>query len=446
MHKHTVLRLVTLLLAWAHTFPAIRHIGLFAAEPSLGEAWKGFGGGFAVALYLLPPAWQVRALVALWSRHRGLLVAGGWLLAIAHAVPASDHLPKWLAHPSWVDTWRGFGSAIAILWFVSPLPMQARFLRRFHAATTRLASMPSRVVEPMRRALAMRHIVAVSLGVSVFVAGWGVGCASTGASGSDTTEQGPLGDASVDGAGDDSGGAACTLCVTDKDCNGGVCAQFGSDIYCAPACPKGTECSSDRACTTVSSATGEQVDVCVPRGDVCGVAPGPTTGTDAGGPRPGSDGGGTPPPGNTCGALAGPTVSAHCSSCGSTHTCQPNGCYGGWWCNTQTNKCQAPPTSCTTADAGSAGSDAGVISVDAGGPVTGTIGNSGGSVSRLFFGVVGDTRPASINDTAAYPTQIITQIYTDLGAVAPMPPFVVTTGDYLFSSANGTEAAPQLDL
>jgi hypothetical protein len=94
---------------------------------------------------------------------------------------------------------------------------------------------------------------------------------------------------------------------------------------------------------------------------------------------------------------------------------------------------------------GSSGGSGGVP-VDAGGPVVGSIGASGGSISRLYFAVVGDTRPPVINDTKAYPSAVITKIYSDLEALSPRPPFAVTTGDYLFSTGNGTQAAPQLDM
>jgi Calcineurin-like phosphoesterase len=80
------------------------------------------------------------------------------------------------------------------------------------------------------------------------------------------------------------------------------------------------------------------------------------------------------------------------------------------------------------------------------GPVTGTIGVDGGSLSKLFFAVVGDTRPPIINDTRAYPTAVIGKIYADIEALSPRPHFAVSSGDYIFSTGNGTQAAPQFDL
>ncbi len=80
------------------------------------------------------------------------------------------------------------------------------------------------------------------------------------------------------------------------------------------------------------------------------------------------------------------------------------------------------------------------------GPVVGTVTGAGGSVSRLLFAVVGDTRPAMINDTAGYPSSVITGIYNDLAALNPEPSFVVTTGDYQFASPNSAECAVQVGL
>jgi hypothetical protein len=76
----------------------------------------------------------------------------------------------------------------------------------------------------------------------------------------------------------------------------------------------------------------------------------------------------------------------------------------------------------------------------------GSVGASGGSVSRLYFAVVGDTRPANEDDTAGYPTAVITQIYGALGAISPSPTFAVATGDYQFASPTGAEGAAQIDL
>jgi hypothetical protein len=59
---------------------------------------------------------------------------------------------------------------------------------------------------------------------------------------------------------------------------------------------------------------------------------------------------------------------------------------------------------------------------------------------------VGDTRPANEDDTAGYPTSVITTIYTDLAQMTPMPQMVVSTGDYQFAAPAGNEGANQLAL
>jgi hypothetical protein len=228
--------------------------------------------------------------------------------------------------------------------------------------------------------------------------------------------------APVEAGVEDDGGqsAACPACVTDGDCGGGVCAQLGSDSACAPACPNGNDCSSDRACVVATSVAGQQVSVCVPRTDECGLA----------GPDPDSG----PPPAQ-CPGLAPPATAASCASCTGQPNCQPNGCYGGWWCNTATNRCQSPPTNC-----GSNGP------FDGGAPVTGSVGANGGKLNRLYFAVIGDARPPSPDDTASYPTAIVTKIFQDIEALAPRPAFVISTGDYMFAAVGSPEANTQLDL
>jgi Calcineurin-like phosphoesterase len=64
----------------------------------------------------------------------------------------------------------------------------------------------------------------------------------------------------------------------------------------------------------------------------------------------------------------------------------------------------------------------------------------------LRFAVVGDTRPANLDDTAHYPTAIIQQIWSDVEAASPHPSFALSTGDYMFASTGGVEADAQLDL
>jgi len=227
--------------------------------------------------------------------------------------------------------------------------------------------------------------------------------------------------------------AVCPPCVTDNDCTGGgVCSQIGGDTYCAKTCPNGNECDSSHTCTTVTTATGDEAKVCVPNDNACGTAPQPPSG------------GGTQPPPSSCPGLADPNTKASCTSCSQyKQTCQANGCYGGWWCNEQTLKCQAPPTNCGGSDGGTT-FDGSVQTLDGG--VQSNIGSNGGTESTLYFAVIGDTRPAVIDDTSGYPTSTITKIWSDVNSLNPMPPFVVTTGDYMFASTSGTQQAPQLKL
>jgi hypothetical protein len=138
MRRSALLRAVTLTLAYAHTFPARKHVAAFLDTPSLSEGWKGFGALIAIAIYLLPPEVQARALVSLWHRHKRLLRVATGLLAAAHAVPALDHLPRFFDQGGWPDTWRGVGSAAAVLWFVTPVQLQAAAV----SALGRLLRMP----------------------------------------------------------------------------------------------------------------------------------------------------------------------------------------------------------------------------------------------------------------------------------------------------------------
>jgi hypothetical protein len=135
--RHTaLLRAATIVLAFVHTFPARKHLAAFVAHPSFTEGWEGFGAFAAIALYLLPVRTQARALGALWRERRGVLRVLAFLLALVHAVPAADHLPRFVALFDWSDGWRGLGSAAAVLWFLAPTPWQARVLLASSRACT----------------------------------------------------------------------------------------------------------------------------------------------------------------------------------------------------------------------------------------------------------------------------------------------------------------------
>ncbi len=59
---------------------------------------------------------------------------------------------------------------------------------------------------------------------------------------------------------------------------------------------------------------------------------------------------------------------------------------------------------------------------------------------------MGDTRPSFIDDTAGYPSDVITALFGDIQALGDRPPFVVSTGDYQFSSTTNGDSALQMDL
>lgn len=218
------------------------------------------------------------------------------------------------------------------------------------------------------------------------------------------------------GAGGDDAGA-CVACVTDKDCAGGSCVQLGGDAYCARACPANGACSGGATCAAVSSVSGDPVSVCAPTTGACAFAAGDASAEDG-----------------SCGTLVPPSGPAACTC--KAQSCQPNGCYGGWWCDTSTNKCVAPPLTCAALDAGPP--------FDAGPPPTGSVGANGGSLDRLMFAVVGDTRPPLLDDTKGYPTAIITRIFQDVQSTGA--PFAIATGDYMFAATSGGQASVQLGL
>jgi hypothetical protein len=144
------LRAGLIALAGLHSLPAQKHLTAFAAHPSLIEGWKGFGSAIAVVLYLLPLRLYVQGLGWLWANARRSLTLLGWTLAFAHAVPASDHLPRLLQEASFGDAWRGIGSALACAWFLMPLPFQGRAIRELYSAAR--FTTEGRIVERLKLA------------------------------------------------------------------------------------------------------------------------------------------------------------------------------------------------------------------------------------------------------------------------------------------------------
>ena len=129
-------------------------------------------------------------------------------------------------------------------------------------------------------------------------------------------------------------------------------------------------------------------------------------------------------------------------------SCAANHCAGGLSCHLTTNRCVLPLPGCQHApppqpvDAGvpPGGGGAGGGSGGAGGGPQG-VGPSGGVVSRLHFAVTGDTRPANCEDTAGYPTAIITGIAQAIKAKGAQ--FVVDEGDHMNVCNNSLAIATQ---
>lgn len=257
---------------------------------------------------------------------------------------------------------------------------------------------------------------------------------------------------------EDAGDSTCQPCVQSSDCGAtGACVQLGGSDTCVSRCPTGA-CPAGASCQPATAEDGTQVAVCIPSNG-CGGASCPAScpaGTECNPTTalcealpPGFDAG--QDGGTLCGTLREPAAPSTCRSCaGDAGACQANGCFGGWWCDEANSRCVRPPTSCGGGDAGPGPIDAGVR--DAGPPVSddaglvATIGSSGGTASRLYFAVVGDTRPPIVDDTPNYPTAVITGVYQAIEAMRPRPEFVVTTGDYMFARTTGTQGATQMGI
>jgi hypothetical protein len=77
----------------------------------------------------------------------------------------------------------------------------------------------------------------------------------------------------------------------------------------------------------------------------------------------------------------------------------------------------------------------------------GEVGPQGGKVARLLFAGVGDSRPPYEDDTGGYPVNVVSVLFSRIQALAPRVPFVIATGDYVFSSTGSrAQAEPQFDL
>ncbi len=274
----------------------------------------------------------------------------------------------------------------------------------------------------------------------------------------------------------------CNQCPAGTTCDEAdkTCKTNSSGGFDCSQCPAGTTCNTvTQSCDPVSTFNCSQC----PANTTCDQAdqtckPNTTNNGDGG-----SSGSGM------CGTYAGPDVSGtQCQSCSpggnasNGQPCQANGCYGGWYCDTSDNRCHSPPSNCGSSGNGDGGSgfqcsqcpanttcdtvtqtctpnsvgDGGTGDGGTGnplsGPVTGNVTDQGGTVSRLYFAVVGDTRPAnewkSSSDESSYPypSSIISTIYSDITSLSPQPSFVVATGDYMYADPTTNEGAKQIQL
>ncbi len=227
-------------------------------------------------------------------------------------------------------------------------------------------------------------------------------------------------------------GWTCVPCVQRADCGTSWCVQFAADTYCAVDCTN-SPCGDGLTCKLLTTESGESVKACVPAVETCSASGDPADAIAT----------------NSC-PYDPPGTASCCTGCGASGTCDPNGCFNGWFCNRDACKCVASPPAgaCAGADGFTApdiaDQDEGPADIQMLDIAPGALGPAGGEVPELYFAIVGDTRPALIEDTKAYPSAIAKKIWQGVQGAAP--PFTVTTGDYMFATAWGSQAAPQLDL
>jgi len=199
--------------------------------------------------------------------------------------------------------------------------------------------------------------------------------------------------ATQDAGGDALASVLCTPCTDSSQCgSGAACAQYAGGEYCGRLCTGQGDCGDGETCLPTAAEDGAEVSACVPSNGTCGE--------------------------NGCGS-----------------------CPQGTSCDLAAGSCMEPELD---AGANEPDEDDAGPEPDAGSGVG--VGPDGGKVHKLFFAIIGDTRPPGSNDTAHYPSAIITKIYEDIQTMSPRPQFVITTGDYMFASPAGNQGAKQMDL
>jgi hypothetical protein len=250
----------------------------------------------------------------------------------------------------------------------------------------------------------------------------------------------PAGTDALESAGTDAADAVtpwtCQPCVQRSDCGTNWCVQYAADTYCAADCTN-SPCATGLVCKLLVTESGESVKGCVPAVETCS-----NDGPDAESPdvvATATDAIST----STCG-YDGPNTPSCCTGCGANGTCQPNGCFNGWVCSVATCKCLKEVHAGACDDASVTPDTQTPEDVPTQDAAPGTLTAAGGTVPDLSFAIVGDTRPAFIEDTKGYPSAIAKKIWQ--GVQSTGVAFAVTTGDYMFASPWGSQGAPQLDL
>ena len=237
----------------------------------------------------------------------------------------------------------------------------------------------------------------------------------------------------------------CVPCVDRSTCGTGWCVQFAADSYCAADCTN-SACASGLSCELLTTESGDSVHACVPPVDTCSAGGGDVDASVGLDTAP-ADTAPADTVSGTCASLDGPETASCCKACTAGANCQANHCFGGWFCDPAACKCVPAPTGGACVDAVGGGDTVGGADAasgpDASDPQANDLTAAGGKLDALVFAIVGDTRPATIDGTASYPSAIAAKIWQ--GVQAHNVPFAVTTGDYLFATAWGSQGAPQLD-
>jgi hypothetical protein len=205
-------------------------------------------------------------------------------LAALHTLPLRHHFADWLSRPNLSDAWKAIGAAIAIALLAAPFKLQARMAQ--------LAWNRKGVLVTLALVLVVAHLVPAADHVPKLIAPPNVGDAWR----------------------------AIGSCA--------AVAWF--------AAPRGAQLALVRLLHRPALRLAHASVLLVVLSQ-CAVGIIDTPTSDDAGPN-------AAPTSQGCTGWADPTASASCRACSASQTCQPNGCYGGYWCDTTTTKCHASPT------------------------------------------------------------------------------------------------------